>query len=52
MRAETVDADTRTDAMLMCPWASHVAEVESGHAGKAWMCFESVSDYETWCRQS
>lgn len=51
MRIETVECETREEAFDKCPWASEVAEVESGNKGNAWTCFESVYDYETWCRQ-
>lgn len=43
MRKETVEAASREEAFEMCPWAAEVFEVEGG-----FMCFESMTDAETW----
>jgi len=37
---------TRRQAMQHCPWAAKIVKVEGGY-----MCFESITDYEVWCKQ-
>ena len=46
MRTQFVQVATRKAALDACPWAAKVVKVEGGY-----MCFESVTDYETWRRQ-
>lgn len=46
MRKSFVQCETRKQAETECPWASKIEKVEGGY-----MCFESISDYETWKNQ-
>jgi len=46
MRTQVVECKSRSTAARRCPWAARIAKVEGGY-----MCWESVSDYETWRRQ-
>lgn len=46
MRKSFVQCKTRKQAADECPWASKIVKVEGGY-----MCFESISDYETWQAQ-
>lgn len=46
MRQQFVECDTIEEAQAKCPWAAEIVEVDGGY-----MCFESVSDYETWAAQ-
>ena len=52
MRIQTVDADSESDALVICPWAESVREVDSGVDGQlAYMCFESDADALLWDAQ-
>jgi len=56
MRKATIDADTSEQAQALCKlyygWTPDaIREVDSGDDGKAWMCFESSGDAETWDKQ-
>lgn len=46
MRTQFVQVDTRKQATSECPWAAKIVKVDGGY-----MCFESVTDYETWRAQ-
>ena len=46
MRQEFVKTKTRKKASDQCPWASKIVKVVDGY-----MCFESITDYDTWCNQ-
>lgn len=45
MRTQFVTG-TRRQATQQCPWAVKIVKAEGGY-----MCFESVTDYETWRKQ-
>jgi hypothetical protein len=45
-RVQFVQAKTRKQAVAECPWAAKIVKVEGGY-----MCFESITDYETWRNQ-
>jgi hypothetical protein len=47
MRQVFVKCETEDDAAKVCPWAARIVKVEGGY-----MCFESVTDYETWQNQN
>jgi len=57
MDKATVDAKSKTEAVKICQqrhgWTPDaVREVASGKKGtRAWMCFESARDAETWDKQ-
>ena len=36
-------AETKEEAGKLIPWAAHIVKCDGG-----WMCFEFVTDYETW----
>lgn len=46
MRTHFCEVETIEQAEAMCPWAAKIVEVEGG-----FMCFESITDYETWMNQ-
>lgn len=47
MKRETVEAWTEKEALKKCPYACVAVQVPSGKEGvRAWMCFESITDYE------
>lgn len=46
MRTQFVHVDTRKQAAAECPWAAKIVKVDGGY-----MCFEAVTDYETWRAQ-
>ena len=46
MQQQFVEAKTKKEAQVKCPWAEVIVKVEGGY-----MCFESRQDYETWKRQ-
>jgi hypothetical protein len=47
MRRKALNCETQEQAYELAPWAAIVVKVEGG-----WMAFESMSDYETWSKQS
>lgn len=57
MNKVTVEASSEDEAIAKCKqvhgWTPDaVREVDSGDEGvKAWMCFESAADAETWDKQ-
>lgn len=46
MRTTFVETDSREVAKKECPWAAKIVKVEGGY-----MCFESITDYNTWKNQ-
>jgi len=46
MRIKSVSCKSYQTAKNQCPWASKIVRVTDG-----FMCFESMTDYETWKRQ-
>ena len=46
MRTQFVKSESRYQAKKQCPWQSRTAKTCGGY-----MCFESISDYDTWRRQ-
>lgn len=46
MRKEFVETKFMSIAILKCPWASKIVQVQDG-----FMCFECVDDYRTWMNQ-
>ena len=51
MRKETVEAKTKKKAAELMSWASVIVRVDSGNANKAWMGFESLTDFQVWKNQ-
>lgn len=47
MRTQLIEVDTLEEARDVAPWASKIIEVEGGY-----LAFESLADYETWCKQT
>ena len=47
MRTETLNCNSRATAKRRCPWAAVIVKVEGGYR-----CFESVTDYRIWKKQS
>ena len=52
MRIVTVDCSSKEEALVECPWAAEVREVDDGNGGVAYMCFESIDDAAQWDGQS
>ena len=46
MRTQFVQTESRYQAKKQCPWQSRTAKINGGY-----MCFESITDYETWKNQ-
>ena len=46
MRVEFVETKSRYMAAKQCIWASKITKVVDGY-----MCFESITDFETWKNQ-
>ena len=57
MRTAIVNANSEIEAIEICEnergfAVAEAREVDSGEEGqRAWMCFESVTDAETWDKQ-
>ena len=47
MKKEMISATSAKQARKLAPWAAKVVKVEGGY-----MAFESVSDYQTWRKQT
>jgi hypothetical protein len=53
MRKQFVQCETREQAEAACPWAAEIIEVDNGgEEGKRFVCFESVTDAETFQAQA
>ena len=57
MRTTIIEAKTAQEAIQTCLrlngwYPDTVRQVDSGGKGKAWMCFESSADADTWDKQS
>lgn len=46
MKTEFVECKYRYQAKKKCLWASRIVKVTGGY-----LCFESITDYETWKAQ-